>query len=88
MDLFAPDCVREIKRLTGKVPSYNSPVSPENGASDKTELQVQGKFDFAIFVLSGLRSIAHALTSGLTLVTNNEKEFRRVRELKVQNWVI
>jgi len=31
---------------------------------------------------------AHALTSGLTLVTNNEKEFRRVRELKVQNWVI
>lgn len=30
---------------------------------------------------------AHALASGLTLVTNNEKEFRRVRGLKVQNWV-
>jgi len=30
---------------------------------------------------------AHALVSGLTLVTNNEKEFRRVRGLKVQNWV-
>jgi tRNA(fMet)-specific endonuclease VapC len=30
---------------------------------------------------------AHALSSGLTLVTNNEKEFRRVRGLKVQNWV-
>jgi len=29
---------------------------------------------------------AHALASGLTLVTNNEKEFRRVRRLKVQNW--
>ena len=29
---------------------------------------------------------AHALTSGLILVTNNEKEFRRVRGLKVQNW--
>ena len=29
---------------------------------------------------------AHALASGLTLVTNNEKEFRRVRGLKVQNW--
>ena len=29
---------------------------------------------------------AHALTAGLTLVTNNEKEFRRVRGLKVQNW--
>lgn len=29
---------------------------------------------------------AHALASGLTLVTNNEKEFRRVRGLKIQNW--
>jgi tRNA(fMet)-specific endonuclease VapC len=28
---------------------------------------------------------AHALASGLTLVTNNEKEFQRVRGLKVQN---
>jgi tRNA(fMet)-specific endonuclease VapC len=30
---------------------------------------------------------AHAKAEGLTLVTNNEKEFRRVRGLKVQNWV-
>jgi tRNA(fMet)-specific endonuclease VapC len=29
---------------------------------------------------------AHAMESSLTLVTNNEKEFRRVRALKVQNW--
>jgi len=29
---------------------------------------------------------AHTLAAGLTLVTNNEKEFRRVRGLKVQNW--
>ena len=31
---------------------------------------------------------AHALASGLTLVTNNEKEFRRVPGLKVQNWAV
>ena len=31
---------------------------------------------------------AHALTSGLTLVTNNEKEFRRVRALRIQNWAV
>lgn len=31
---------------------------------------------------------AHALTSGLTLVTNNEKEFRRVQGLRVQNWTV
>jgi tRNA(fMet)-specific endonuclease VapC len=29
---------------------------------------------------------SHALASGLALVTNNEKEFRRIRGLKVQNW--
>src|ERR1700676_955705 len=29
---------------------------------------------------------AHALAAGLTLVTNNEKEFRRVRGLKLENW--
>jgi tRNA(fMet)-specific endonuclease VapC len=29
---------------------------------------------------------AHALASGLTLVTNNKMEFRRVRGLKIQNW--
>lgn len=29
---------------------------------------------------------AHALASGLTLVTNNEREFRRVRGLKIENW--
>jgi tRNA(fMet)-specific endonuclease VapC len=30
---------------------------------------------------------AHALADGLILVTNNEREFRRVRGLKIQNWV-
>ncbi len=29
---------------------------------------------------------AHAIASELSLVTNNEKEFRRVPGLKVQNW--
>ena len=27
-----------------------------------------------------------AMTNNLTLVTNNEKEFRRIPELKVENW--
>ena len=29
---------------------------------------------------------AHALAAELTLVTNNEREFRRVRGLKLENW--
>jgi tRNA(fMet)-specific endonuclease VapC len=31
---------------------------------------------------------AHAVAEGLTLVTNNEREFRRVRGLKIQNWSV
>ena len=30
---------------------------------------------------------AHALAEGLTLVTHNEREFRRIPKLKVENWV-
>ena len=30
---------------------------------------------------------AHALSKDLTLVTNNEKEFKRIKSLKVENWV-
>jgi tRNA(fMet)-specific endonuclease VapC len=29
---------------------------------------------------------AHALSAGCVLVTNNEKEFRRVPDLKIENW--
>jgi tRNA(fMet)-specific endonuclease VapC len=31
---------------------------------------------------------AHALSAGLILVTNNEREFKRVPKLKVQNWTV
>jgi tRNA(fMet)-specific endonuclease VapC len=30
---------------------------------------------------------AHALSKGLILVTNNEKEFKRIKSLKIENWV-
>ena len=29
---------------------------------------------------------AHAVSAGLILVTNNEREFRRVPDLKIENW--
>jgi len=31
---------------------------------------------------------AHARAAGLTLVTNNEREFRRVRGLRLENWAV
>ncbi len=30
---------------------------------------------------------AHALSKDLVLVTNNEKEFKRIKSLRVENWV-
>ena len=30
---------------------------------------------------------SHAMSEKLTIVTNNEREFRRIKGLKVQNWV-
>ena len=31
---------------------------------------------------------AHALAANLTLITNNEREFSRVKGLKIQNWAV
>jgi tRNA(fMet)-specific endonuclease VapC len=47
----------------------------------RAELEARGE----LIGKNNLWIAAHALASGLTLVTNNEKEFRRVRGLKVQN---
>lgn len=48
----------------------------------RADLEVRGE----VISADDLWIAAHALASGLTLVTNNEREFRRVRGLKVQNW--
>ena len=29
---------------------------------------------------------AHAMSQDLTLITNNDKEFRRIKKLKIENW--
>ncbi len=47
-------------------------------ASLETQGRVIGPYDMMI--------AAHALSLGLTLVTANEMEFRRIAELDVQNW--
>jgi len=31
--------------------------------------------------------VAHAMSRNLTVVTNNDKEFKRIKKLKVENWV-
>lgn len=59
---------------------------PENAAEAygtiRADLAAQGE----MIGNNDLWIAAHALAAELTLVTNNEKEFRRVRGLKIQNW--
>jgi tRNA(fMet)-specific endonuclease VapC len=74
------EIVREFVRLVPPLPM------PEKAAEVygfiRANLEAKGE----MIGPNNLWIAAHALAAGLTLVTNNEKEFRRVRGLRVQNW--
>ena len=59
---------------------------PEGAAEAYGEIRAELESKGEIIGNNDLWIAAHALESGLILVTNNEREFRRVRGLKVQNW--
>lgn len=48
----------------------------------RSELESQGKVIGPLDMLIA----AHALSEDLVLITNNEKEFLRIKSLKVENW--
>jgi tRNA(fMet)-specific endonuclease VapC len=76
----ALDRLRELLRL---LPALALPESAgEAYGSIRADLESKGE----MIGNNDLWIAAHAVASGLTLVTNNEREFRRVRGLKVQNW--
>lgn len=64
------------------------PILPleERAAHTYSEIRAELESKGEMIGNNDLWIAAHALAAGLTLVTNNEKEFRRVRGLKVQNW--
>ena len=61
---------------------YDDQVASEYGRI-RSELEAHGK---PIGPLDTMIA-AHALALGLTLVTSNEREFRRVPGLQVENWL-
>lgn len=75
--------LERLRALMGPLPCLTLPESAaESYGSIRAELESKGE----VISNNDLWIAAHALASGLTLVTNNEKEFRRVRGLKIQNW--
>ena len=72
--------LRELSRLLPALPL------PEEAAELYAVIRAELAHRGEMIGSNDLWIAAHALASGLTLVTNNEEEFRRVRGLKVQNW--
>lgn len=73
----------ELSELVHLIPVLPLPENaPETYGTIRAGLESKGQ----VIGTHDLWIAAHALASGLTLVTNNEKEFRRIRGLKVQNW--
>ncbi|MEE9426404.1 MAG: type II toxin-antitoxin system VapC family toxin [Methylococcales bacterium] len=76
--------LNNIKRLGERLPVQ--PMSTdvaETYARIRSSLEKQG----SIIGGNNLWIAAHALTLGLTIITNNTNEFCRVENLRVENWV-
>jgi len=61
---------------------------PENAASDYAKIRADLKTRGTMIGANDLFIAAHACSLGLTLVTNNTDEFRRVQNLTIENWTI
>ena len=75
--------LKRLGELSNALPALPLPEkAAETYGTIRAELEAKGE----MIGNNDLWIAAHALAAGLTLVTNNEKEFRRVRGLKMQNW--
>lgn len=72
-----------LQELVGLLPVLPLPAaSGETYGAIRAALETSGK----MIGNNDLWIAAHAVSEGLTLVTNNEAEFKRVPGLKVENW--
>ena len=61
---------------------------PDNASSHYAKIRADLKSRGAMIGANDLLIAAHARSLGLTLITNNTKEFRRVSGLSIENWTI
>ena len=74
-----------LRELAQVLPVQGLPeTAAESYGTIRAELERRGE----MIGNNDLWIAAHAKAAGLVLVTNNEREFRRVRGLKVQNWAV
>jgi len=76
--------LEQLRELANLLPPFPLPeIAAESYGTIRAQLERRGE----LIGNNDLWIAAHALVAGLILVTNNEREFRRVDGLKVQNWV-
>jgi tRNA(fMet)-specific endonuclease VapC len=61
---------------------------PDQAALHYAKIRAELKTRGAMIGANNLLIAAHARSLGLTLVTNNTREFRRVRSLSLENWTL
>ncbi|HKW32622.1 MAG TPA: type II toxin-antitoxin system VapC family toxin [Candidatus Acidoferrum sp.] len=77
--------LQQLRELAEILPVMPLPESAaETYGRIRAELQRKGQ----MIGNNDLWIAAHAKATGLTLVTNNERAFRRVSGLKLQNWAL
>ena len=75
--------LERLRELAHVLPALGLPeTAAEAYGAIRADLEAKGE----MIGNNDLWIAAHAVAAGLTLVTNSEREFRRVRGLKVQNW--
>jgi len=78
---------RNLQRLREFLAPFEIIPYDENAARVYGEIRSQLEREGNIIGPLDLLIAACALSRDLTLVTNNEKEFKRIKSLKVENWV-
>lgn len=79
---------RQNREALGAFVRYVSVLEwTENAAEAYADIRVHLQNKGQMIGANDLMIAAHARSMGAVLVTNNEREFRRVPRLKVENWV-
>jgi tRNA(fMet)-specific endonuclease VapC len=77
------EALERLRELIHLLPALSLPeTAAEAYGRIRAELESEGQ----MIGNNDLWIAAHAIAAGLTLVTNNEREFRRVAGLRIQNW--
>src|SRR6266478_326401 len=96
-------CILDVYTLTGGLKMATAKVFksgnsqavrlPKEFRVNSKELEISRRGDEIVLrerrgTMARAFDLLAALPAELTLVTNNEREFRRVRGLKVENWAV